>query len=92
MTWAEATVRTDPAGAEAVASAMLEAGAHGTATLPAGHDGKVAVVGYFPVDDRLDARLAGLRAMLRRMRIAGLPVPARSRLTLRPLKIGRAHV
>lgn len=86
MTWAEASVRTDSAGAEAVATAMLDAGSHGTATLPADRDGRVTVVGYFPIDDRLDDRLAAVRAMLRRMRAAGLPVPVRPRLTLRRLQ------
>ncbi|MBI3912519.1 MAG: 50S ribosomal protein L11 methyltransferase [Armatimonadetes bacterium] len=85
MKWAEARLPVATEVAEAVAAAFLEAGSAGTATLPGDAVGQVAVVGYFPVDDGLDARLVDLRRRLRHLRAAGIAVPTSSGLSLRPL-------
>lgn len=67
MRWARISVSASPDAAEAVAALLMDAGAGGTEHRPDG-----CIVGYLPVDDRLEGRILALRRGLAELPALGL--------------------
>lgn len=79
MRWARISVGTSPDAAEAVAALLMDAGAGGTEHRPDG-----CIVGYLPVDDRLEGRILALRRGLAELPALGL-APSAPELSLTTL-------
>ena len=69
MKWVEIAVDAAPDSRDAASNVLIEEGCAGTAV---GSDTKV--LGYLPVDDRLEARLDAIRARVFRLPDFGLPL------------------
>src|SRR6266536_5267033 len=97
MKWAEIEIRCPPASVDAVSALLTAVGCGGTAirdgeTGPAGSgqhptpdtQHPAAVIGYLPVDDRLEGSLNELRERIRELPTFGLEVE--DGLTLRTVQ------
>lgn len=81
MRWAEVTLVTSPEAAEAVADILISEGSGGVATLDSNHSTlnyqHSTQTAYFPVDDRLEAKLDRIKQRLNDLKLVGLdPGPA----------------
>ncbi|MCE5198132.1 MAG: 50S ribosomal protein L11 methyltransferase [Armatimonadota bacterium] len=107
MRWVEITIEARDTSADAASNILLEEGCQGAATTqiadePSG--GGPDIVGYLPVDDRLEARLENIRDRVRQLPELGLKLRSKQ-ITIRwvheedwadawkkffkPIKIGR---
>jgi len=72
MRWVEITVGAAVESADAVTEIMIGEGCGGTAV--SGSSVSLSVVGYLPVDDRLEARLDAIKTKVRQLPEFGLPI------------------
>lgn len=74
MRWVEMTVAATASSADAVTGIMIDEGCGGTAVhgSSASVSDEVSVIGYLPVDDRLEARLSRISERIRRLPELGL--------------------
>jgi len=73
MRWARISVSASPQAAEAVAALLMDVGAGGTE-----HQSDGSIIGYLPVDDRLEGRILALRRGLAELPALGLASTAPS--------------
>jgi ribosomal protein L11 methyltransferase len=119
MKWAEITLRCAPASVDAVTALLTTLGCGGAAIQDSGDnqgtpvhsvtpspDHPIRVIGYLPVDDRLEATLGELKERLRELPRFGLPVDEEISLRtvqdqdwesawkayFKPLRVGRRFV
>lgn len=77
MRWVEISVEATEESADAVTNILMEEGCGGTATCPSSVSSLQSlerVMGYLPVDDRLEQRLDNIRARVKMLPEFGLPL------------------
>ena len=77
MRWAELTIEATEQSSDAVSNILVEEGCAGTAlSTPSSSnsDSALDLVGYLPVDDRLEARLGSISQRVRRLPSLGLKI------------------